>query len=133
MSAPDTTQQAAQTIEDVACETADNLLMDAADSVHIVIPPGVSIPSAILIAAHAIIAKLDSMETSQINALRDLQESLDFLGARTEGGELALKPTAHESEVICRALEEDYLLNHQAASVDEMDAFLRRFKKLAGL
>lgn len=80
MSAQHTTQQAAPSIEDVAHATADNLLMDAVDSVHIIIPPNVDNPTAaILIAAHAIIAKLDSMEAVQLQALRDLKESIDFL------------------------------------------------------
>lgn len=86
MNAPHTTQQAAPSIEDVASETAGHLLMDAADSIRSIIPASVnSSAEAILIAAHAIIAKLDYMEEVQLKELRDLRESIDFLSKTLTG------------------------------------------------
>lgn len=123
-----------ETPEQNARLAACDLLMDALDDV-----PGFTpvrserFPAeAVLIAAHAIVAKLDVMETTHLEAMRNLQESIDCMGAQSNDNELALTPTAHESEVMYRALEEDYLRNHQAANIDEMDAHLRRFRCLAG-
>lgn len=119
--------------EDNAHLTANELLLDAIESVG-AIQEGANIGSAkaILIGAHAIVAKLDAMETTHLEAMRDLQEGIDCMGARSDDNELVPTPTAHESEVMYRALEEDYLCNHHAANIDEMDAHLRRFKCLAG-
>ncbi len=117
--------------EEAAALTATFLLMDAIEDVPNFVPPRVNNPTeAILIAAHALIAKLDSMETTQLEALRDLCDSLDFIAARPDVDEV---PTEHERMVHYRALEADYLCNHTAANPEEMDAALRRFKKLAGL
>lgn len=116
-----------------AANTADKLLVSAfASSERVDITHEAGPAAAILIAAHALIAKLDAIETSHREAMRDLQESLDFLGAQPEGDEPTLRPTDHEREVIYRALEEDYLQNHKAESIGQMDAMLRRFKLLAG-
>lgn len=119
--------------ENNAHQAANELLLDALESVG-AIQEGANIGSAkaILIGAHAIVAKLDAMETTHLEAMRDLQEGLDCLGARSDDNEPAPPPTAHESEVMYRALEEDYLRNHHAANIEEMDAHLRRFKRLAG-
>ena len=127
-------KQAAPLAEDTARLTATFLLMDAIEDIPCIAPHReLGVSEAILIAAHAIISKLDSMESSHIEAMRDLRESLDFLGAHTEGDEPTLKPTAREREIIYRALEEEYISKHQAANIDEMDANLRRFKRLAGI
>lgn len=133
MNAPNTTRQVVPSVEDTAHESAGGLLMDAFKSVPRIAPHrDVGTAEAILVAAFALIAKLDAIETTHLEAMHDLQESLDCLGARSNDNEPTLTPTDHESELMYRALEEDYLLNHQAASIDEMDAILRRFKRLAG-
>lgn len=119
------------TKENTAFETASHLLIDAIQETHGFVPlhieaaPG----SAIIVAAHALIAKLDSMETSLLDAVGDLRESLDYLAASDDA---ELTPCKHESEVIYRALEADFLANNTPASIEKMDAALCRFKKLAG-
>lgn len=61
-----------------ASETADNLLMDAIRDVPGFTPPRVddNPAEAILIAAHAIVAKLDAMETTLMDALRNSKAGL---------------------------------------------------------
>lgn len=121
--------------EDTARDTATLLLMDAIEDTTGFVParldelPG----AAIFAAAHALIAKLDAMETSQLEVLRDLRESLDFLSASTNGNDAELTPTKHESELIYRTLEADYLAHNTPASIENLDAALCRFKKLAGI
>ncbi len=116
-----------------AHESAIALLLDAIESVRANREvENIGTANAILAAAHAIVAKLDAIETTHLEAMRDQLESLDCLGARFDVNAPALVPTSHESEVMYRALEEDYLLNHKAANIDEMDAALRRFKQLSG-
>lgn len=45
-----------------------------------------------------------------------------------------LRPTDREKSIIYRALEADLLFgDHRPASIEEMDAALARFKKIAGL
>lgn len=76
MNAPHTTEQAAPSIGDVAHETADNLLMDAFESISVITPQYANNPTtAILVLAHSLVAKLDSLEEAQ----RDLRKSIDFL------------------------------------------------------
>lgn len=155
--------------EEAAYDTANELLMSAISAVNSIAMECGFPADPVLIAAHAIIAKQDSIETSLLEALRDLRESVDFMASGTGGerGELndarwliaylktmeLTQPevmrelrermgttdvapailTTHQREVIYRALEEDYLLNYQAATVGEMDAALRQFKIFAGL
>lgn len=70
---------------DAAC-AANRLLMDAVGATGKIIPPHVEgSATAILIVGHALIAKLDSMETTCIDALRDLRESIDYLAAQADG------------------------------------------------
>lgn len=130
-----TNNQAAPLVEEGAALTATHLLMDAIADVPYFVPPRVDNPTeAILIGFHALIAKLDSMETSQLEALRDLRESLDFLAARPDVNEASESPTEFERVVIYRALEADYMKSgHPLTSINQMDAALLRFKKLAGL
>lgn len=60
MSAPNNTQP------------ADLLLRDAVKSIGVIIPPHVDDPTtAILIAAHALITRLDAMETALLGVLRN--------------------------------------------------------------
>lgn len=85
MSEQDNNQQAAPSKEFVAHETADCLLRDAIQSVSKIASPYLKDPtSAILIVGHAMIAKADSMETSQLEEARKLRESLDSLSARID-------------------------------------------------
>lgn len=121
--------------EDTARDTATFLLMSAINDVPGFSPPRLDeFPSeAILVAAHALIAKLDSIETSHLKVLRDLRESLDLLSASTNGNDAELSPTKRESELMYRALEADYLAHNTPASIENLDAALCRFKKLAGL
>ena len=85
----------------------------------------------ICLSTHALIAKLDSMETSLLDVLGDLRESVDFLAAVHD--DLGEAPTEHERMVIYRALEGDYFAHSIPENIKEMDAVLARFKKLAGL
>lgn len=127
-------QQYTPSIEDTAHQTANNLLMDAVDAIGVIIPPHVDSPAAaILISTHALIAKLDSMETSQLEALRDLRESIDFIAARLDGDDASDAPKEHERMIMYRALEADYIVHGDPPSIKEYDAALLRFKKLAGL
>lgn len=126
--------QTAPFVEETAALTATYLLMDAIDDVPGFVPPRVDNPTeAILIAAHALIAKLDSMETSQLEALRDLRDSVDFVMAGARGDDAELVLTARQREVIYRALEADYMEHNTPAAIEKMDADLRSFKKFAGL
>lgn len=128
------THKAAPLVEDAAALTATHLLMDAIDEVPYFVPPRMDNPTeAILIAAHALIAKLDSMETSQLEALRDLRESIDFIAARPDGDNAGDVLTDNERMIIYRALEADYIVHGDPPSIKEYDAALLRFKKLAGL
>lgn len=134
MNAEQSQTKPGQSLEDSANDTATDLLLRAIAEVSGFTPPRLNDypEEAIIGAAHAIIAKLDAMETTHLEVMRDLQESLDCLGARSDENKPALTPTSHESEVMYRALEDDYLRSHQAANIDEMDATLRRFKQLSG-
>lgn len=116
-----TSQQYTPSVEDTAHQTADSLLMDAVDAIGVIIPPHVDSPAvAILIAAHAIIAKLDSIETMFLQALHCPDDANEV-------------PTDEERVVIYRALEADYMARGNSPSIKEMDAALLHFKKLAGL
>lgn len=127
-----TNNQAASSVEDTAHQTANNLLMDAVDAIGVIIPPHVdSTAAAILIVGHALIAKLDSMEATHIDALRDLRESIDYLAARADEDEAGEVPTSEEQTIIYRALEADYMARGNSPSIKETDAALLRFKKLA--
>ena len=157
--------------EEVAHEAANELLMDAMyAATSIANENGDLLAYPELVAAHMLVSKLDSIETSLLDAARDLDERLDHMTESivSSNTELAdarklvayLKsmeptqpevirelrahiglvgidpkpvPSRHESELIYRALEEDYLRNHQAATIGEMDAALQRFKRLSGL
>lgn len=133
MSEQDNNQQAAPSREFVAHETADCLLMEAIQSVSKIVSPYMNTPTeAILAIGHALIAKLDSMETSQLDALHALRECMSYL-ARSDIGEAGDVPTAHERAVMYRALEADYLANNVPANITEMDAALCRLKLFAGL
>lgn len=165
MSDQDDNNQFAQTAEDNACHAATYLLMDALDAVPGFVPARVDgkLSEAILTAAHALIAKLDSMETNYLEAFRNLCVSLGssactkgetveqmdtrkliaylekmeasqpevMIELRKHRGEV-LPPTEHESELMYRALEADYLANNKPALIEEMDAALCRFKTLSG-
>lgn len=118
-------------IEDTAHQTANELLMDAVDAIGVIIPPHVDSPAAaILIVGHALVAKLDSMESTHLYAMNDLRESVDFIAASHDAGEV---PTKQEREIMYRALEADMLENCPPEKIEEMDAALLRFKKIAGL
>lgn len=124
------------TIEDVAHETACRLMTDAIQFVREIVERHSYLDTpteAILIATHARIAKLDSMETSLINALNALRECMSYLVARSDIGGAGDVPTAHERGVMYRALEADYLAKNVPANIREMDAALCRLKLLAGL
>lgn len=111
--------------------TADSLLMEAVDSIGVIIPPHVdNTASALLIGFHALIAKLDSMETQYIDAQRDLRESIDFLAARPAG---EVVPTASESERMFGILKADWLRQHPEHTEAEYREAMRRFEILAGL
>lgn len=68
------------------------------------------------------------------SALQDIAESLDFLAA-SEADEIAAESVLsdHEKQVIYRALESDYINSGTALSIEEMDAVLARFKRIAGM
>ena len=136
MSEQDNNQQAAPSKEFVAHDTADSLLREAIQAVKQIIEwqPYLDTPTeAVLIVGHALIAKLDSMKTSQIDALNVLRERMSYLVAGSEIGVAGDVPTVYERTVIYRALEADYLANNAPANIAEMDAALSRFKLLAGL
>lgn len=133
-----TNNQAASSVEDTAHQTANNLLMDAVDAIGVIIPPHVDSPAAaILIAAHALIAKLDSMEASQLEALRDLRESIDFIAARLDGYDASDSLTAHERQIIFEALKAEYINSESPLNPKEQESALcdalMRFVKLSGL
>lgn len=101
-----------------------------------------------LVAAHAIIQVIDRTAATLANPLQcllasverveqslgEMAESLDFLAAG-EAGEIAAESVLsdHEKQVIYRALESDYINSGTALSIEEMDAVLARFKRIAGL
>lgn len=61
-------------------------------------------------------------------------EKIAGRGATCAHAELMLKPTDREKSIIYRALKVDLLFgSHRPASIEEMDAALARFKKIAGL
>lgn len=119
--------------EDNAHQTANVLMMDAAEAIKILFPINdYSVADAILIAAHALTAKVDSLETTNINSMNDLRESVDFLAANIER-ELADEiPTHQEREIMYRALEANLLENSPLEKIEDMDAALLRFKKITG-
>ncbi|MBI3480338.1 MAG: hypothetical protein HY016_08300 [Nitrosomonadales bacterium] len=126
-----TSNQAAPSIENTATLTATILLMDAIDEVSGFVPPRVDNPTeAILIGFHALIAKLDSMETHYINAVCDLQKSINSLSCRPDG---EVVPTASESERMLGTLKADWLRQHPEHTEEEYREAMRRFEKLAGL
>lgn len=128
--------------EDNAHETANTLLMDAVDAIGRIIPPHVNSPTtAILDVGHALVAKLDSMESTYINAMNDLRESLDFIAARHDANAASEVATEHEREVMYQALKADYfkrvgevgsLCIIADGGMAELAA-MRHFKKIAGL
>lgn len=75
------------TIEGMAAETAGRLMKESIQFARQAIEkrPYLDTPTeAVLIATHALIAKLDSMETSHLDAMRGLRESLDSLSERID-------------------------------------------------
>lgn len=123
----------AATVEAIACETADTLLLDAIDSIGAIIPSHIDSPStAILLVGHALLAKLDSIETSLIEGMENMRESLDFLAARSDDKAMPV-PTAGESERMLGILKADWLRQHPEYTDDEYIEAMYRFEILAGL
>lgn len=128
------------TKENAALETASQLLLDAIQETTGFVPshldnrPG----AAILVAAHAVVAKLDSMETHHIDLMRELLERVISIASNPL---MEIKPTEYESEVMYRALEKDYRdrlaqygsLHLIAEGGLDIVPALQRFKKISGL
>ncbi len=96
----------------------------------------ISVSDAILSATNALIASRHEQETerrkamyAQIDVLRSIADALQ---ARSDERQ-ALRLTDRESLVVYRALEADYIQSGVPSSIQEMDAALLRFKKIAGL
>jgi hypothetical protein len=66
-------------------------------------------------------------------ALGEIAESVDFLAARPDVNAASEVPTKRERELMYHTLEADMLENCPPEKIEEMDAALLRFKKLAGL
>ena len=69
--------------QDIARHTANALLGNSFADIARISPAGreIGVAEAILIAAHAIIAKLDAMETVHLGAMRDVEVSIDGVAA----------------------------------------------------
>lgn len=73
------------TKEAAALATADNLMMDAIEAVPSITPTHVnSQTTAILIAAHAVTAKLDSLESTLIQVVNALREGRELFQSGSE-------------------------------------------------
>ena len=119
-------------IEDNALQATVGLLLDAIDSVGIILEDREIEPTkAILVAVYVIVAKMDAMETQYIKAMCDLREILGYSGVRTEGKGRMPMLTAHESRVMRDALEEGHPHHHQTVGIEEIVANLRRFSRNA--
>lgn len=137
-------------LQDIGKETAELFLIESAGSVAALLKllTGTELKTMeghpMLVAVAALLRLLDCraeerriQQTAMIEALHDLQESIDFMAARPDGDEAGEMPTESEKIVIYRALEERYLKrikrSGQAVSTNEIEADLRRFKKIAWL
>ena len=119
-------------IEDNALQATVGLLLDAIDSVGIILEDREIEPTkAILVAVYVIVAKMDAMETQYIKAMCDLREILGYSGACSEGSGRMPMPTAHDSKVMSGTPGEDYPNHHQTVGIEEIVANLRRFSRNA--
>lgn len=116
--------------EDSAHEAASELLMDAYKAIGGIFPPNIDSATAILIAAHALIAKLDSLETSMLDALRDLRESIDFHAAQSD---IEMPHAEYNSELILVTLKASWLRLHPTHTEKDYREAMSRFEILAGL
>lgn len=123
----------AQTVEDVAHETADNLLLDAFDAIPILVPTRpIHTSEAMLIHAHALIAKLDAMEASHLAAHREMMGVLERIASKLDGKTVPA-PTADEGELIVATLKDAWLKHHPTHTEGEYIEAMRRIEMLAGL
>ena len=107
MSTQANTKHTAQSVKNVAFETAENLLMDAFESIPIITPMHVDNPTtAILVAAHALVAKLDTMESTQLEELRallpeqrELTKVLEGIQDRARATSISLRKFAPKDDV----------------------------------
>lgn len=88
---------------------------------------------AVLITSHALQSLLDFELGRIASALEEIAESVDFIAARPECDDEKPQLTEREKEIIYQALEYECIERGELKSIEEMDAALARFKKIAGL